>query len=172
MYCGKTTVVHSASPRRIWLTLCNSLRLDHTVLSVNHGVHLARQYSVVKHPGRYDESTYIPVDRTPFMCVMTGQECAGDQRCDVSYKLLLQDWFQQVAQLQEESDRLQALDSIPPTLRRANPNITREYYLRMRSQVWRGVVVCVYLSLQINAPWHRQHALLAPTRPVSTTEDQ
>lgn len=29
----------------------------------------------------------------------------------------------------------QAIDNIPPAIRRANPNITREYYLRMRAQV-------------------------------------
>jgi hypothetical protein len=33
-----------------------------------------------------------------------------------------------------EDDRLQSLDTIPTALRRANPNMTREFYLRHRSQ--------------------------------------
>eukprot|EP00967_Tisochrysis_lutea_P021254 scaffold24157_cov18-Tisochrysis_lutea.AAC.4 len=40
----------------------------------------------------------------------------------------------EVAELANENDRIGALDNIPPAIRRANPNITRDYYLRMRSQ--------------------------------------
>jgi len=56
-------------------------------------------------------------------------------RLQVSYKLLIQSWFKEVAELANENDRIGALDNIPPAIRRANPNITRDYYLRMRSQV-------------------------------------
>jgi hypothetical protein len=53
----------------------------------------------------------------------------------VSYKLLIQSWFQEITMLANENDRIGALDNIPPAIRRANPNITRDHYLRMRSQV-------------------------------------
>jgi hypothetical protein len=43
-----------------------------------------------------------------------------------------------VGTLATEADRIAALDSIPPALRRANPNINRDYYLRMRAQVGVG----------------------------------
>lgn len=89
-------------------------------------------------PRKHDADTRIPVDDTPFMCVLTGEQCPGALRCDVTYKLLMQAWFAEAAGLANEGDRIQALDSIPPAIRRANPNITREYYLRMRSQVGGG----------------------------------
>ena len=33
-----------------------------------------------------------------------------------------------------EADRIRALDSLPPGLRRANPQMTRDHYLKQRSQ--------------------------------------
>jgi hypothetical protein len=41
------------------------------------------------------------VDDTPFMCVLSGATCPGSRRCEVSYKILIRDWFDQVGK--EES---------------------------------------------------------------------
>ncbi len=57
-----------------------------------------------------------------------------DQKIKVTYKLIIQHWFSKSALMAEENDRLRALDSIPPAIRRANPNMSREFYLRHRSQ--------------------------------------
>ena len=53
----------------------------------------------------------------------------------VTYKLLIQYWLMEAAQLVCEADRIHAIDTLPPALRRANPNMTREYYLKHR---WGG----------------------------------
>lgn len=53
----------------------------------------------------------------------------------MTYKQLLQAWFKKCEELVLESDRRVALDEVPPAIRRANPNLSREFYLRSRSQV-------------------------------------
>ena len=40
----------------------------------------------------------------------------------------------QVSSYECEADRIRALDSLPPGLRRANPQMTRDHYLKQRSQ--------------------------------------
>lgn len=52
----------------------------------------------------------------------------------VTYKMLMNHWFAKCAQLASEADRIAALDDIPPAIRRANPNMTKEFYLRYRAQ--------------------------------------
>eukprot|EP00200_Dunaliella_tertiolecta_P019128 CAMPEP_0202403126 /NCGR_PEP_ID=MMETSP1128-20130828/4733_1 /ASSEMBLY_ACC=CAM_ASM_000463 /TAXON_ID=3047 /ORGANISM="Dunaliella tertiolecta, Strain CCMP1320" /LENGTH=806 /DNA_ID=CAMNT_0049007321 /DNA_START=271 /DNA_END=2691 /DNA_ORIENTATION=+ len=126
------------SNNRIWLMYCNTLRLDRTVFAIDRSPSMQRemphrQYSL-QDPTRHSDSTRINWDDNPFMCALTGKSCSGRQRMDVSYKLLIQAWFREVAELANENDRIGALDNIPPAIRRANPNITRDYYLRMRSQ--------------------------------------
>ncbi|KXZ44649.1 hypothetical protein GPECTOR_64g143 [Gonium pectorale] len=69
-----------------------------------------------------------------FLCVLTGEMYPPSQRCDVTYKQLLQHWFSLASQLSNEGDRLRAMDAIPLAIRRANPSLTREWYLRVRSQ--------------------------------------
>ncbi|KAF5829963.1 hypothetical protein DUNSADRAFT_15264, partial [Dunaliella salina] len=126
------------SSNRIWLMYCNTLRLDRTVFAIDRSPSMQRemphrQYSL-QDPTRHSDSTRINWDDKPFMCALTGKHCSGRQRVDVSYKLLIQAWFREVAELANENDRIGALDNIPPAIRRANPNITRDYYLRMRAQ--------------------------------------
>ena len=53
----------------------------------------------------------------------------------VTYKLLIQHWFAKCSEYENENDRLLGIDSIPPSIRRANPNLTRDFYLKHRSQV-------------------------------------
>ncbi len=80
-----------------------------------------------------------------FLCVMTGEMYPASERCDVTYKQLLQHWFALSSQLPNEGDRLRAMDTIPAALRRANPSLTREWYLRVRSQpsfLYRTAPVC------------------------------
>lgn len=80
-----------------------------------------------------------------FLCVMTGEMYPVSERCDVTYKQLLQHWFALSSQLPNEGDRLRAMDTIPAALRRANPSLTREWYLRVRSQpsfLYRTAPVC------------------------------
>ena len=69
------------------------------------------------------------------MCVMTGNTLPYTHKIQVSYKQLIQHWFTKCSELTAENDRLLAIDSIPPSIRRANPNLTRDFYLKHRSQV-------------------------------------
>ncbi|GIL56422.1 hypothetical protein Vafri_11795, partial [Volvox africanus] len=87
-----------------------------------------------------------------FLCVLTGEMYPGTQRCDVTYKQLLQHWFGLASQLPNEGDRLRAMDTIPLAIRRANPSLTREWYLRVRSQptfLYRTAPVCLEAATQI-----------------------
>ncbi|GIL83901.1 hypothetical protein Vretimale_10889 [Volvox reticuliferus] len=87
-----------------------------------------------------------------FLCVLTGEMYPGTQRCDVTYKQLLQHWFGLASQLPNEGDRLRAMDTIPLAIRRANPSLTREWYLRVRSQptfLYRTAPVCLEAAAQI-----------------------
>eukprot|EP00798_Chlamydomonas_sp_ICE-L_P008267 gene8267-1536_t len=126
---------------KIWLLFCNNLKLDKEALrqyalpkrSPLANVVAARLSVKLKDPTVVEEDKPIPVDHRPFMCVMTGETFCGDQKIEVTYKLLLQHWFHQASQLNSETDRIHAVDAIPPCLRRANPNMTREYYLRHRA---------------------------------------
>ncbi len=52
----------------------------------------------------------------------------------VTFRLLSQHWLISIAKLQDENERIQSVDLIPPSIRRANPNMTRDYYLANRSQ--------------------------------------
>ncbi|KAG2497719.1 hypothetical protein HYH03_004455 [Edaphochlamys debaryana] len=94
--------------------------------------------------GEYDDG---PIGGSgKFLCVMTGEMYPGSQRRDVVYKQLLQHWFSMASQLPNEGDRLRAMDTIPLAIRRANPSLTREWYLRVRSQpnfLYRTAPVCV-----------------------------
>lgn len=56
-------------------------------------------------------------------------------RPQVTYQLIMQHWFLKCAAILSETERIQAMDAIPPALRRANPNMSRDYFLRNRSQV-------------------------------------
>ncbi|GLC76980.1 hypothetical protein PLESTF_001863200 [Pleodorina starrii] len=87
-----------------------------------------------------------------FLCVLTGEMYPSSQRCDVTYKQLLQHWFSLASQLPNEGDRLRAMDTIPLAIRRANPSLTREWYLRVRSQptfLYRTAPVCLEAAAQI-----------------------
>ncbi|EFJ40056.1 hypothetical protein VOLCADRAFT_100201 [Volvox carteri f. nagariensis] len=88
-----------------------------------------------------------------FLCVLTGEMYpAATERYDVTYKQLLQHWFSLASQLPNEGDRLRAMDTIPLAIRRANPSLTREWYLRVRSQptfLYRTAPVCVEAAAQI-----------------------
>jgi hypothetical protein len=89
----------------------------------------------------------------PFLCVLTGEMCAGEQRCEVTYKQLLQHWFSLASQLPSEGDRLRAMDAIPLAIRRANPSISREWYLRVRSQpsfLYRTAPICAASAGQLS----------------------
>ncbi len=52
----------------------------------------------------------------------------------MTYKQLLQHWLAKASEILDENERIQAVDSIPTSIRRANPNMTRDYYLGNRSQ--------------------------------------
>ncbi|KAG2424059.1 hypothetical protein HYH02_015240 [Chlamydomonas schloesseri] len=87
-----------------------------------------------------------------FLCVLTGEMYPGSSRCDVTYKQLLQHWFSLASQLPNEGDRLRAMDTIPLAIRRANPSLTREWYLRVRSQpnfLYRTAPVCAEAAGQL-----------------------
>eukprot|EP00198_Chlamydomonas_reinhardtii_P010086 XP_001699423.1 predicted protein [Chlamydomonas reinhardtii] len=87
-----------------------------------------------------------------FLCVLTGEMYSGSVRCDVTYKQLLQHWFSLASQLPNEGDRLRAMDTIPLAIRRANPSLTREWYLRVRSQpnfLYRTAPVCAEAAGQL-----------------------
>lgn len=80
-----------------------------------------------------------------FLCCLTGDMRPLSARCEVTYKQLMQHWFSQASNLPNESDRLRAMDTIPLALRRADPSLTRDWYLRMRSQpdfLYRTAAVC------------------------------
>ncbi|KAG2436641.1 hypothetical protein HXX76_006169 [Chlamydomonas incerta] len=87
-----------------------------------------------------------------FLCVLTGEMYPASARCDVTYKQLLQHWFSLASQLPNEGDRLRAMDTIPLAIRRANPSLTREWYLRVRSQpnfLYRTAPVCADAAGQL-----------------------
>ncbi|GFR40461.1 hypothetical protein Agub_g1019 [Astrephomene gubernaculifera] len=89
-----------------------------------------------------------------FLCVLTGEMYPASQRCDVTYKQLLQHWFSLASQLPNEGDRLRAMDTIPLAIRRANPSLTREWYLRVRSQpnfLYRTAPVCADAAIQLTS---------------------
>mmetsp|Transcript_37758 Transcript_37758/g.84180 ORF Transcript_37758/g.84180 Transcript_37758/m.84180 type:complete len:994 (+) Transcript_37758:287-3268(+) len=119
---------------RIWLLYCNSLKLDAPNVPRTIYTRSASANFSLKDPTKKEEVAEPEDDKEPFVCVMTGRTCPGPQRIQVTYKLLIQHWFLKNADLANESDRIHAIDNIPPTLRRANPNLTREFYLKHRAQ--------------------------------------
>ncbi|KAJ9509874.1 hypothetical protein QJQ45_011533 [Haematococcus lacustris] len=125
-------------------------------------------------PCQREEDTHIAEDPTPFLCVATGTQCHGSQRVDITYRVLMQAWFAEAAQLAHPSDRMQALDNVPPALRRANPNLTRDYYLRMRAQpafLLKTAPVCQE-AVQALAPTSLQdlmRTVCGPTSPLAAS---
>ncbi|GAX72723.1 hypothetical protein CEUSTIGMA_g179.t1 [Chlamydomonas eustigma] len=69
-----------------------------------------------------------------FLCCMTGKMFPIAQRIKVTYKQLIQHWFTTSAQLAEENERLNSMDTIPPAIKRSNPSLSRDFYLQQRSQ--------------------------------------
>eukprot|EP00798_Chlamydomonas_sp_ICE-L_P024853 gene24853-10512_t len=66
----------------------------------------------------------------------------------------MQHWFMIVAQYSNESDRYHGMDGIPHSLRRANPNMTREYYLKHRASpsfLLNTAYVCPKAASELNA---------------------
>ncbi|GAX72722.1 hypothetical protein CEUSTIGMA_g178.t1 [Chlamydomonas eustigma] len=162
---------------RIWFLYCDSLQLQ--------------KLPSLKPPHRLDQQTVsrdlrgqIEPDDFDFLCVASGKLCHHSLKVEVSYKRLIEHWIAKSSDLILEDDRLQALDAVPPALRRANPNMTREFYVRHRSQpffLYSTASVCqeavknmdkyppVNLTNILGLDWEVEHKTSIPSSPEGAT---
>ncbi|KAG1661032.1 hypothetical protein FOA52_005347 [Chlamydomonas sp. UWO 241] len=132
---------------KIWLLLCSLLRLERLKGSLaplaapggkappaRASPAVAPVTKKIRDPTKAEEVALIEEETGTFVCAFSGEVAQRRDRVQVTYKHVMSHWFATCTGLACESDRIAALDDIPPAIRRANPNLTREFYLRYRSQ--------------------------------------